>query len=359
MLIRQYFAYNLSQRISAMPLLNTIQKLWLSFQLICGLRQIHKAKTYHGDINVDNVLVTSWNWLVISDFAQYKPNYLSSENLGQYQFFFVNKSEKNAGCYLAPEKFLPTKSDLPMMPLLEQIQAMDIFSAGCVIAEIFLDGQPLFDRPKLQDYKRKLYNPEELLDTIEFVEVKNLIMSMINLEPTERKSAKEYLKIMMEKIIPTSFLSFMYYFMGMMVHPMLTSSDKKIAMIFLHLDAIWKCCFNKSPASIDQSLNSTVFESIRSFPFTDAVFNIVPSKFPYCIDYKDIYSNTSKHILPIKIKQCKDEEIEKSLNAKSILIIVDLLGTLLRSCNYPSSKTCILAILTHIGLEVIFQIYYR
>ena len=32
--------------------------------------------------------------------------------------------------------------------------SMDIFSAGCVIAEILCDGEPLFDLPRLQSYRR-------------------------------------------------------------------------------------------------------------------------------------------------------------------------------------------------------------
>lgn len=31
---------------------------------------------------------------------------------------------------------------------------MDVFSAGCVIVEILSDGEPLFDLPKLQKYRR-------------------------------------------------------------------------------------------------------------------------------------------------------------------------------------------------------------
>jgi phosphoinositide-3-kinase regulatory subunit 4 len=40
--------------------------------------------------------------------------------------------------------------------------AMDIFSAGCVIAEIFLDrkdGRALFDLAQLQNYRKGVYDP--------------------------------------------------------------------------------------------------------------------------------------------------------------------------------------------------------
>jgi len=30
----------------------------------------------HGDIKSENVMVTSWNWLLLTDFASFKPTYL-------------------------------------------------------------------------------------------------------------------------------------------------------------------------------------------------------------------------------------------------------------------------------------------
>jgi len=30
----------------------------------------------HGDIKSENVMVTSWNWVLLTDFASFKPTYL-------------------------------------------------------------------------------------------------------------------------------------------------------------------------------------------------------------------------------------------------------------------------------------------
>lgn len=50
---------------------------------------------------------------------------------------------------------------------------MDIFSLGCVIAELFMDGEPLFDLTTLLKYRSGESNPFEILDKrIENVEVK-------------------------------------------------------------------------------------------------------------------------------------------------------------------------------------------
>ena len=79
---------------NSIPLLTDLDKLWLSFQLICAVVQTHENNLYHGDIKTDNVVLTSWNWLLLVDFAPYKPIYLPSENLGDYTFFFRHESKK-------------------------------------------------------------------------------------------------------------------------------------------------------------------------------------------------------------------------------------------------------------------------
>jgi serine/threonine protein kinase len=34
----------------------------------------------HGDIKAENVLLTSWGWALLADFAPYKPTYLPADN---------------------------------------------------------------------------------------------------------------------------------------------------------------------------------------------------------------------------------------------------------------------------------------
>ena len=53
---------------------------WLAFQLLHALAQAHERGVCHGDIKCENVLVTSWNWLYLADFASYKPTYLPVDN---------------------------------------------------------------------------------------------------------------------------------------------------------------------------------------------------------------------------------------------------------------------------------------
>lgn len=68
--------------------------------------------------------------------------------------------------------------------------SMDIFSAGCVIAEILSDGEPLFDLPRLQSYRRGgLDLREELNKRVEDETTVNLLLKMLSRDPNDRPSA--------------------------------------------------------------------------------------------------------------------------------------------------------------------------
>lgn len=79
-LVRQYFSSTLASRMSSRPFLTHAEKRWLGFQLLLALTQTHDAGVYHGDIKSENVLLTSWGWALLSDWAPYKPTYLPSDN---------------------------------------------------------------------------------------------------------------------------------------------------------------------------------------------------------------------------------------------------------------------------------------
>jgi len=73
-----------------------------------------------------------------------KPASLIEDDIKRYNEHF-GELDNNVRCYLAPERFKTKSDDL----IRETKPEMDIFSAGCVIAEILMDGFPLFDLPRL------------------------------------------------------------------------------------------------------------------------------------------------------------------------------------------------------------------
>jgi phosphoinositide-3-kinase regulatory subunit 4 len=72
---------------------------------------------------------------------------------------------------------------------------MDIFSTGCVIAEILMDNLPVFDLANLQKYRRGTFDPsEELAKKISDKKLVELIKGMIQRDPAKRPNIFECLK---------------------------------------------------------------------------------------------------------------------------------------------------------------------
>jgi len=62
-------------------MLTLIEKKWLIFQLLCAVSQIHSSYITHGDIKPENILVTSYDWLLISDIHPFKPVIIKDDDL--------------------------------------------------------------------------------------------------------------------------------------------------------------------------------------------------------------------------------------------------------------------------------------
>lgn len=99
----------------------------------------------------------------------------------------------------------------------ELTSEMDIFSIGCVIAELFLEGTPPFTLPQLFKYRSGEYNPNASLDQIEDVNIREMVKHMIQIDPKKRYSAEEYLTQWHGKAFPHYFYSFLYQYMSTFV----------------------------------------------------------------------------------------------------------------------------------------------
>ena len=105
---------------------------------------------------------------------------------------------------------------------------MDIFSAGCVIAELFLEA-PIFTLSQLYKYRKGEYNPEHRLMEIADDEVRELILHMIRVDPEARYSAEECLNFWRHKVFPDYFYSFLHQYMGLITGPSPSRTDTEIS----------------------------------------------------------------------------------------------------------------------------------
>ena len=208
-LVRQHIYSSIYDRMSTRPFLEDIEKKWLVFQLLCAIRDCHARDVFHGDIKTENLLVTSWNWLYLTDFsASFKPTKLPEDNPADFSFYFDTSGRRT--CYLAPERFTADGSTDGGSTV---DWAMDIFSIGCVVAEVFLES-PIFSLSQIFKYRSGEYSPEHThLVGIGDHEVRDMILHMIDLDPEKRYSADEYLTFYKTKIFPDYFYDFLHQYM--------------------------------------------------------------------------------------------------------------------------------------------------
>lgn len=203
-LMRQYAHSTLYDRISTRPFLQHVQKRWICYQLLHGLSDAHARGVTHGDLKTENVLMTSWGWAFIADFASFKPPTLPADNPADYSYFFDTGGRRR--CYVAPERFRdvdnnggPSAQDAnhdtvdSMNAMSGVTESADVFSLGCVLGELFLDGAALFDLSQLLAFRRGTHNPTSQLNQVDDVHARELILSMTNRDPSSRLGANEYL----------------------------------------------------------------------------------------------------------------------------------------------------------------------
>ncbi|AGO12933.1 AaceriADL316Cp [[Ashbya] aceris (nom. inval.)] len=216
-LIRQHLKMNLYDRLSSRPFLQEIELKFLTFQLLQALEDLHSKGSTHGDLKTENILVTSWGWLIVTDVSSFfKPVYLPDDNPGEFSFYFDTSGRRS--CYVAPERFnsaLYKHSNKDARPTKE----MDVFSAGCCIAEMFSEGQPTFNLSELFKYKTGEYAAEDIISpSIKNTQLRSLISDMIQLRPEKRLTIPEILLKYRDSFFPSYFYTFTYeYFRDLAV----------------------------------------------------------------------------------------------------------------------------------------------
>lgn len=274
-LVRQYIHSSLYDRLSTRPFLEDIEKKWLSFQLLCAVRDCHARAIYHGDIKTENILVTSWNWLYLTDFsASYKPPYLPEDNPADFSFYFDMSGRRT--CYLAPERFLGPGAQPEGEGTVTW--AMDIFSVGCVIAELFLES-PIFNLSQLYKYRTGEYDPVHMhLSKIKDKHIRELVAHMIQTDPNSRMSAEDYLEHWQGKVFPHYFYGFLQQYMHSITDPSsgrkpvttanehLGEPDDRIEQIYSDFDKISHLLSSNQSNAPEKPQRSPLKPNARLFP---------------------------------------------------------------------------------------------
>jgi len=209
MAFRQYVFHSLKDKLAQVPKIEIIQKKWITFQLIHSLKQLQNLGEFHGNITTENVLITSSDWVFLSDCMFYKKVYLGIDD-HQINSAYFGDYINHKRCYIAPERFVKAQVIEEGVSLKDKF-AMDIFSLGCVIAEIFRNGRPLFDLPKLMEYKKgNLVIDRDVFES----DIKDddfiikIILDMIHINPKKRKTIDEYLHLFVSESIDSTSDSF-------------------------------------------------------------------------------------------------------------------------------------------------------
>ena len=227
-LLRPHVHSTLRDRLESRPFLSTIEKNWVAHQILRALDGLHGAAIRHGHLTCENVGMTSWGWVLLTDVATYKPVSVPDDDPSD---FIAHYQERSAGvaaatvvaaeggtgaaaesggggggggggargerqrCYLAPERFFARREG--EKPATEVTDAMDIFSAGCVLIEMFLNGERTFDLGDLMEYRRDrkmLPAVQQKLNKIESSAMRAACKHMLSLDPRSRLTAAQYLE---------------------------------------------------------------------------------------------------------------------------------------------------------------------
>ena len=194
-MVMEYFPFSLYSLIYQFSSQNKIfpmfyLKLFI-FQLFSGLAHIHKLGIVHRDIKPENILINPTNGrLVICDFGLSKK---------------IRKGEENSSYiasryYRAPELLLGST---------DYGESIDIWSVGCVIAEILRNGIPLFAADTIELHLDIIYKVIGSIDQkkykkplgLEKMLIRNcppdlldLLSKILSFDPKLRLTAKNCLK---------------------------------------------------------------------------------------------------------------------------------------------------------------------
>ena len=362
MIFRQYFEYSLKERIYLNPYLTEIEKIWITFQLLHTLNNLNELNLVHGDLNPENILITSNLSVYISDIATYKPAYISIDDIGSYTYYFgSNDNTSLKGFYLAPERLVEKGNIFNNNKTIE----MDIFSLGIIIVELFIEKN-IFTFSSMLNFKKgkkELFDIEEYLKKIKNQKIKKLIYDMIKLNPSERITIKNALDYFSNEICPMTMKGFLIHFNMMINNTIFWKPDLIIGYFYKYWNPIWKMIFGikDNPLPLNKKLNLEIINQI----ILNNPINQNPSISILKIDEKgNFYYGNYKFILNISngelIVDENEKEIifEKNNNKECIIILLNYLLKNMKNVKYETSNLAAMEMIKNISSKMsdIFKI---
>ncbi|KAH0791405.1 phosphoinositide 3-kinase regulatory subunit 4-like [Histomonas meleagridis] len=167
------------------PPLEDSEKMFIFYQLAKILQQFHNSSFFHGDLKPNNIFINRNLETFITDPAPFKPTKIDPKMRHFFYHFFTTN---DTGCCLAPERIdedNESKVDLKIS---------DMFSLGCSVAYLYLNGKHLFSLDDLINYKNGEYDIEASLSKITDETVKSLLYKLLEIDPSKRITDNELIE---------------------------------------------------------------------------------------------------------------------------------------------------------------------
>ena len=225
-IVRPYYQENLQSRMNDFPELTNYEKDWIAYQILRCVNSLHKIGFYHGDIKPENVLLTARLQALIVDPAPFKPVFLSKN---QPNFFLHYFNYDGGSAFIAPERVVENQE---VSETAISLSKCDLFSVGCLLAFLYLGGKTLFTFTSIQEYKNDAKQHDALLkplDGIQDEKIRNLILTLLSVDPEERVLSDEIL----DNVYPKWFSDFYNFFYNQHLDTVLMEK-----MLMLHDNAM-------------------------------------------------------------------------------------------------------------------------
>ncbi|KAJ8948165.1 hypothetical protein NQ318_009257 [Aromia moschata] len=238
LIMREYVKYSLYDRISTRPFLTNIEKRWITFQILYALHQCHKVGVCHGDIKLENITVTSWNWVLLVDFASFKPTFLPIDNPADYSYFFDTSRRRT--CYIAPERFSSTSTISTESSALIAETSCDSGGSnpcdGYFFCWLWNELHVPFEYSQLLAYRNGKYSPQKHLDKLEDSNLRELISN----RSIQKVVGGGLPSPAPRHLIPQYFFSFLQSYMLIFSASPILSPDEKIMRLKKDIANIFK-----------------------------------------------------------------------------------------------------------------------